>query len=725
MPKKLSTQQVKDLFTKYGYKVPQNFVYKNNKQKIRVYDEQNETHETLTLQQLKYMIDKAATKRSPYFDKKLMNLPLSSSTNVADNQDEDDSPGYRRWLAKQSDDFNDLDNEYKHDAYDFYRRVMPIISRKHDTLLRFNQNDENKAKLYGLVEALKTVDFSRYDVRLTINYQGTTTYMHANENTINLLYDSFFNDNIEVTDSSAAIIDNIVEFESIFIEFKPRINIGRIAPGFFPWTHTLDNLDLKRYAIYRKEEEIINEPCLITAIRFSGLLKDDQVKLLSSMIRTRNVLKSDLKKIAETFHIYFYIQIITDYETGKTSHVEYGLQSDPKLKLLIMYNHYMLNETVLTPYSKRKMSLFKLIQKLKNENKLVELSEKTIRNLITTFPLISDHDIICENNYRPLVVKDVKLNKYIRTHKVNQTKRFFGYTPDDKEVKDRLKELQDAINTLPLRNKINVSDYYKFSELGHKILYETGCYDGVYELTGKPAHDIRSTLVFPKTKMHSGYLNGLYYYLDLNAAYMNFVKYIPSGLDNGYVNTKVGDIIRMMYDLRIKAKKEGKYKLATTLKFIMNSTWGYSISKPKYIKHKYATNPDKYIERFNRFILKQNDHYIDTVNCFVEHYMFPQFAQAVLNEYNKFFDHVKSMINVYYENVDAILTDKEGYLKLLSCGLVDDTKMGYFKVDKVFVEFAPISDRRYVAKTIDGEEVYHCIRNLSYDDVVNISKNIH
>ena len=720
MPKRLTTSDVKNLFEKYGYQVPKNFTYRNNKQRIRVYDEQNETHETMTYQQLQYRIKRAATKRQPYFDKNLMNLPIAGGSDT-----DDTDPGYRRWLARQSDEFNDLDNEYKREAYQYYCEVMPIVSRKRNTTLRFNQNEENKPKLYGLVEALKTVDFTRYDVRLTVKYNGITTYMHANENTINLLYDSFFNDDLDVTDSASAIITNIVEFDSIFIEFRPKnMNGARIAPGFFPWTHRCDSLDLSRYAIYRHEEDISNEPCLVTAIRSSGLLDSDQLQLLSSMVKTRNVLKSDLRKIAETFGLFIYVQIITDYKTGKTSHTEYGNPKDPKLKLLIMYDHYMFNETVQTPFSKRKMSLFKLIQKLKEDGMLVELSDNIKKKLIISFQQVSDRDVVCKNSYRPIKVPDVKINKYIQEHKVKQTKRLFGYTPDDNEIDDRLKELQKAIDTLPLRKRIDVSNYYRFSDLGQKILYECGCYDGVYELTGKLAHDIRDSLQFPKTKMHASYLQGKYYYLDLNAAYMAFVKYIPSGLNNGYVNRKVGQIIKQLYDLRIQAKNEGNNKLATTLKFIMNSTWGYSISRPKNIKHKYAQNPDTYIQKFNRFILKQCDHFVDVVNCFVDHYTFPQFAQAVLSEYNKFFTHIKSMINVYYENVDALLTDEEGYNKLLEMGLIDDSKIGCFKIDKVFTEFAAISDRRYVAKTIDGEEVYHCINKLSYEDVVKISRQI-
>ena len=256
-------------------------------------------------------------------------------------------------------------------------------------------------------------------------------------------------------------------------------------------------------------------------------------------------------------------------------------------------------------------------------------------------------------------------------------------------------------------------------------MYETGCYDGVYEMIGKKAIELRNSLVFPKTKITSGsktfYSNEKLYYLDINAAYMNFVKCIPSGLDDGFVNYKVSDVIKQMYDLRMKAKSEGKEKLAKTIKFIMNSVWGYSIRKPKLIKNKYVNNVDFYSTKYNRYVLKTNGNFVQTVNSFVSHYTSPQFAKSVLDEYNKFFNHIKSIVPVFYENIDAILTNEQGYKKLNELNLIGD-EMGLFKLDKTFVEFAAISDRRYVAKTIDGNIIYHCIKNLSYDEVVKIAK---
>ena len=55
-------------------------------------------------------------------------------------------------------------------------------------------------------------------------------------------------------------------------------------------------------------------------------------------------------------------------------------------------------------------------------------------------------------------------------------------------------------------------------------------------------------------------------------------------------------------------------------------------------------------------------------------------------------------------------------------GLIGDD-MGKFKLDKVFKEFAAISNRSYVATTIEGEKIYHCTKK-SFDEVVKLAKGI-
>ena len=337
MPPKLSQQAVSDLFAEYGYQVPQNFVYRNNKTHIRVYDEMNDVYERMTLQQLQYRVRNQ--RRQRYFNPALLNLPLNDTTPTINDS-------YERWCSRQCEEFNDFEEEQKRTAYDYFRDVMPIIARKQNTTLNFDQYDDQTItfKVFGLVQALRTVDFSKYDVRLSMHHNDTVTYAHANQNTIEFLYDSFFVIQ-DVGDSFNAFVNGFMDITSIEIDFRPiRTEGQRRAPGFFPFTHKMEGLDLKKYGIYSNEDEIVNESCLITAFRSSGLLNESEMKLLMSMIKTRHVLKSELKRIAETFKVCINVKTITDYETGKTSHDDVGNKDDPKLKLLIMFDHYLLNE---------------------------------------------------------------------------------------------------------------------------------------------------------------------------------------------------------------------------------------------------------------------------------------------------------------------------------------------------------------------------------------------
>ena len=73
-------------------------------------------------------------------------------------------------------------------------------------------------------------------------------------------------------------------------------------------------------------------------------------------------------------------------------------------------------------------------------------------------------------------------------------------------------------------------------------------------------------------------------------------------------------------------------------------------------------------------------------------------------------------------NIDAVLTNEHGYNKLIAHGLVGND-IGLFKVDKVFKEFAAISNRSYVGTTIEGEKVYHCTKK-DYDQVVKLAREL-
>ena len=162
---------------------------------------------------------------------------------------------------------------------------------------------------------------------------------------------------------------------------------------------------------------------------------------------------------------------------------------------------------------------------------------------------------------------------------------------------------------------------------------------------------------------------------------------------------------------------------------MMNSCWGYSIKRAKLIKHKFTKNVNSYVETYAPFVVWYNYNedgisgFVDTVNSFVPHFTVPQFARSVLNEFKQMMDKVKSLVTVYYENVDAILISESDYEKLVKLGYVGD-KLGQFKIEHIFTEIAIKSTKRYVATLDNGEKYYHCVKNdIDYNEFVDDVKN--
>ena len=737
---RLTNKEVSDLFAKYGYKVSDNFKHKNVKTKYRVYDEYNNRYDDLSVVQLRYQINYAPIKRPLAVDQfQIYNvLPVNSNN----NDDEQPRDSMSRWLSKHK----SLDNvtpDAKQLAYNTFktsiqaltqrnaRRASNDVARKPFTIDFTHTNKQ--AVLYGLIEALKQYDYTKNKIILSLlTSSGNESYVHVNSNTLAYLTD-IFNARQDFTDSDAYAINTIDDLIQITVEVRKTNNNNRHA-GYFPYINTSD-IDLTMYGIYNSEEQLLtkgNESCLVTAMR--SVLDEDELMLLKSMVKTRYVLRASLKHIAKTFNLDIEVRVVNDYDSGKTSHAsKYTTPhidaNTRKVKLLIAYEHYFINKTLM--YEDRMLSIISVIKRLMAKGQLVPLTKACIKQLIIKWQTTNSADVKCKQDTRPVYIKNRHKNAYQRDHNVKQTKSFFGYECPSDLIDKRLRELQAVINKLPLRHPIDVSSYYKFSDLAQSIAYEYGVYDDVYELTGNKAATIRSSLKFPQTKVIQGehfYYNSKehdgkpLYYLDMNAAYMAFANSIPTGPDgNGTPNTKLGELMKKLYNIRRKNKQ--KYpELCVTLKFIMNSFYGYSIRRSPVIKTKYRQNPEAYAERFDKFVIKTQGNYVSTVQSYCEHYSVPHLASSILTQFNAHLDKLMSLVNVYYVNVDAILTDEDGYNKLKELGYVGEG-LGQLKIEKMFNEIAIISSRRYAATTIDNQQILHCIKNLNYDDVVRIAKS--
>ena len=791
MPKRLNTEDVKAIFERYGYTVPDNFVYQNNSTSIRVYDEQENTYKDMTYKKLQYQIKKGRSEMetdpfggTPFFMNMalseigprtrdgfidMMNMALSETgprtregfydlINTPLSDEELPRSQLERYEKRFGKNFMRETEETKNNVMQLANEIIKKLIKKQSFSL--SPKGEVVDFLYALSHAMK-IAVPRIDkniIMTILDNKGHTQYARVNQNTIDMLYWVLEDKQYEINDSGDPILESLSNVKKLDFEFKDISRGGRIVGAFFPYYNNSD-IDLTPYGIY-KRGEVIRESCLLTAFRSSGLLDDEQLNLLSSFLKTKLIPREELKHISNLFNIRISCRV--HYDTGKTSTNEYGEKYGKTLKLHIIEDHYILDKDVnatvfyVKNYAKinnderfvnhpRKMMLSRLdknryefskkgctINRIIDamiENKLLEPmtdEEKRYLQYDECSGLFRDYrknksiTVKCKEAIRQINIKD---KKRIPITFSKPNKFLFGYDVKDEEIHQRLHELQRLVDSLNLRHNIDVSLYHHFSELMQKIMYEYGCLDDIYEFSGNVSQKIRSELQFPKIIWSEGHYKGKLYYIDQAGAYMSSVTSIPSGMpdDDGNFkseNTKIKELIEHLYDIRMKAKKVGMDKLATTIKYMMNSSWGYSMKKPKLIKHRFVKDVDEYVKKFDPFIIKYKYNqghagpgYVDRINPYVESYSYPQFARSVLNTFNAKMKELCNKVNVLYSKTDSALIYENDYKKLLSENWIGE-KLGLFKVEHIFTEVYVKSAEKWIGKNEDGTYFYHMSKKL-------------
>ena len=789
MPKRLNTEDVKAIFERYGYTVPDNFVYQNNSTSIRVYDEQENTYKDMTYKKLQYQIKKGRSEMetdpfggTPFFMNMalseigprtrdgfidMMNMALSETgprtregfydlINTPLSDEELPRSQLERYEKRFGKNFMRETEETKNNVMQLANEIIKKLIKKQSFSL--SPKGEVVDFLYALSHAMK-IAVPRIDkniIMTILDNKGHTQYARVNQNTIDMLDWVLEDKEYEINDSGDPILESLSNFKSIAFDFRNISKGKRIVGAFFPYYNNSD-IDLTPYGIY-KRGEVIRESCLLTAFRSSGLLDDEQLNLLSSFLKTKLIPREELKHISNLFNIRISCRV--HYDTGKTSTNEYGEKYGKTLKLHIIEDHYILDKDVnatvfyVKNYAKinnderfvnhpRKMMLSRLdknryefskkgctINRIIDamiENKLLEPmtdEEKRYLQYDECSGLFRDYrknksiTVKCKEAIRQINIKD---KKRIPITFSKPNKFLFGYDVKDEEIHQRLHELQRLVDSLNLRHNIDVSLYHHFSELMQKIMYEYGCLDDIYEFSGNVSQKIRSELQFPKIIWSEGHYKGKLYYIDQAGAYMSSVTSIPSGMpdDDGNFkseNTKIKELIEHLYDIRMKAKKIGMDKLATTIKYMMNSSWGYSMKKPKLIKHRFVKDVDEYVKKFDPFIIKYKytcgrSGYVDRINPYVESYSYPQFARSVLNTFNAKMKELCNKVNVLYSKTDSALIYENDYKKLLSENWIGE-KLGLFKVEHIFTEVYVKSAEKWIGKNEDGTYFYHMSKKL-------------
>ena len=726
MPRRHSAEAIRQKFIAAGYIPDNDFTYRNNKQKHRVYDILNSKYVHVSLQTLDYNIKKG-------------NRPLWEEPPAPVQADGEDAAPSRdplsRFSRNHDEAFRQLPIEVQQATFNDYKQLRGMIGRQKDFIYTFNNNREDaqavqmRATILALQDSMPAIAAKGITIRLKITTQGgLERYFHINPTTLNDLW-MIFKDvepDFAVEDSSGNFALSTLDIATIHYTFKQKTQGKQVAAGFFPYINT-SAVDLSRYAIYCPSDiEKAAEPCILTAFKASNIMTDNELNQLQEMINTRMFPQQALKHIADHFNISIYVRNYHEAttSTGKTksSHVEFTPTGATRtIKLMIMHSHYMLYEMV------GKISNYQLI---KNMLKDGSLRPYTAREYERVFKAIINTHVHATSGYtaarlikrvakpNPTRYSGQKNNRPITPTSASYSGRvygehLFGYIPTD--VNAALNELQDFVNSIPLRNKINVREYFKFSTLMQRIMYEYGCFDDVYELAGTLRDNIRASLTFPKRVLTTDHLppsDGPYYYLDFNGAYCSFMKSIPTGPEaNGPPNTKIAELIQFMYDKR-KAPTTSP-SLARTIKFIMCSCYGTSIAKPKTVKHKWSDNIEATIRNQGDFVASHGSNtvqgFVNIIQPYVEHYSHPHFAKAILDGFNNAVIQLQNTVNVLFQNIDAFVVNEADYNKLLQLGYIHPTELGKLKVEHVFTEMHFRSKMRWIGINEDGTEFRHCM----------------
>lgn len=716
---RLTNDDVQTRFMKYGYALPDNFVHRNVDTKYEATDLMTGTKQNLSVRQLNYRISRGRSQYTP---------PVVTPTETPFNIFEMffSEPTVHRSSEQRFnrnygiiDTTNTNNTEYIVTQKD-QENAIKKLKRYNDFELSNANNKSLIAYISGYIIAKNKIN---KNIRMTISSPNNTpTYLYLNPNTAdillgNLIDNTYLDEDIGDSSNKATVsFMNMDESFNVKFEFIDRKDVtsGRINGGFFPYVNkSAYNLD--RYGIFNTTTDVRQyRSCLAIAFQSSNLFTDKQLNEIESSIVVRNTPRSVLTTIANQFNLY--ITMYYDAERG-ISHTDYGNKSNQRLKLYLLNGHWMIYDTIMV--DEKKISIGTLLKRLIAKNELIPMTDDEVTTIIGSFKVTPQRYTF----ERPVMIKQA-VERKIKL--CSHGKGLFGYTDDtidENSIDERLADLQQLVNNLGL--DIPVRSYYKFSNLMQVIMSRYGCYDGVVEYSGIMAKQVRQQLEFPKTTTTDGkpfYSNEEMYYIDLNGAYMSVIDSIPLTIDeDSQTNDKIKELIHKLYEARIKAKQDGNINLANTIKFMMTSCWGSSIRRNKTIKHKRLTNTT--VDTYNQYIVKYDDRYVAMIEPYYIQYTHPQFARQVLKSFKQKMDYIKSLVTVYYENIDALLISKSDYMKLYDMGLIRENELGYFKLDKVFTEIACYGKRQYVGTLNNGQQYYHCIKG-DYNKIVDTIKSL-
>ena len=328
--------------------------------------------------------------------------------------------------------------------------------------------------------------------------------------------------------------------------------------GYFPYLNK-SCLNLERYGIYKElNEDNYKDNCLIHALKMSGLMSEEELNTLRSMINTRYVRNKHLKFVAEKFGLVIAVSRWNEEKKELMKPLRYG-QGGKEVKLLARCNHYMIfDKTVdvedLVNVKGKKMPLNRLINVLFDMG-LMEEIKTDVCEYFMKYDIDEDEDLsywsdeVREVKYNERERKNVKyvndIEEYLKLMKKQNTNKVSEYNGVIRSLKIDGGEIIKNFKTFcpfdvkideffeDLRNEFGIDPigYDSLSGYTFDAFKKCGCLDGVYEMTGKVAEFFRKCikggLIYAKPGVYENVVC-----VDINSSYgaaMMKMKGIPKG----------------------------------------------------------------------------------------------------------------------------------------------------------------------------------------------------
>ena len=465
MPRRLTINDVKNKIEKFGFFIVDGQTYKNNTQKLKMFDAQLNKYVKLSLKDVQYRI-----KRDKRGEFDYMNIlpPTASSLNTSNDpttslNTSGPTSSMQRWINRMSSlrgpgemnqYFNRLSNAEKTAMFTKFNDLMRQFARNQHFRINFKSGDiTEKQQLFVLIEALKEYIKKRPKKMIRIESRDSTG--SVNFNTLNVDTLNYFTDLLadkpkqEMVDSFNDIYDDYNDWQTVDIYFQDR---KKPAGGFFPYINET-SFDLSIFGIYHKvKPKNYENNCFLQALINSKLFSKDELNLVSNCMNTRLIKVEDLNDLSEALNCKFTIRIPND------GVAQWNIKKEG--------NEYMSNEPVKTQSAQR------YLKKPKEEyikTKAIVFKPKSTKSEMREITLIlfMNHFML----YKPIIVSEYYLKNFkeIDVKYKDDPERFQIINQEGKKSKAHMSLIKfiklaiqyKAFTFIPLEKQFQLTKLYK------------------------------------------------------------------------------------------------------------------------------------------------------------------------------------------------------------------------------------------------------------------------